>query len=160
EFLTPGEYTQLAGRAGRRGIDDRGYVVVLWNPFVSFDQVAGLASRRTYALTSSFRPTYNMAANLVRRDPPEHARHIFNRSFAQNPADRAVVPLERQPERAPEQPTRAPAAPNDDGALAEYRRLVAELDNARRTEAAEQAPRLESLRPGDVVMVPRRGGKV
>ena len=56
EFLTPGEYTQLAGRAGRRGIDDLGYVVVLWDPFVPFEQVAGLASRRTYALTSSFRP--------------------------------------------------------------------------------------------------------
>ena len=61
EFLTPGEYTQLAGRAGRRGIDEVGYVVVLWDPFVPFEQVAGLASRRTYALTSSFHPTYNMA---------------------------------------------------------------------------------------------------
>ncbi len=42
ELLTPGEYTQLAGRAGRRGIDDVGYAVVLWDPFVAFDQVAGL----------------------------------------------------------------------------------------------------------------------
>ena len=99
EFLTPGEYTQLAGRAGRRGIDDRGYVVVLWNPFVAFEQVAGLASRRTYALTSSFRPTYNMAANLVRRYPPEQARHLLNLSFAQYHADRDVVALERQLER-------------------------------------------------------------
>ena len=46
ELLTPGEYTQLAGRAGRRGIDEVGYAVVLWDPFVGFDQVAGLASRR------------------------------------------------------------------------------------------------------------------
>src|SRR5438270_12573314 len=66
EFLTPGEYTQLTGRAGRRGIDDVGHAIVLWSPFVAFEQVAGLASRRTYALSSSFRPTYNMAANLVR----------------------------------------------------------------------------------------------
>src|SRR5207247_4324246 len=49
EFLTPGEYTQLTGRAGRRGIDEIGYAVVLWSPFVPFDQVASLASRRTYA---------------------------------------------------------------------------------------------------------------
>ncbi len=44
EFLTPGEYTQLTGRAGRRGIDARGYAIVLWSPFVPFDQVASLAS--------------------------------------------------------------------------------------------------------------------
>ena len=95
EFLTPGEYTQLAGRAGRRGIDDVGYVVVLWDPFVPFDQVAGLASRRTYALTSSFHPTYNMAANLVQRYPPQQARHLLNLSFAQFHADRDVVAVER-----------------------------------------------------------------
>jgi len=45
EFLTPGEYTQLTGRAGRRGIDGVGYAIVCWSPFVPFDQVAGLASR-------------------------------------------------------------------------------------------------------------------
>ena len=41
-FLTPGEYTQLTGRAGRRGIDELGHAVVLWSPFVPFDQVAAL----------------------------------------------------------------------------------------------------------------------
>ncbi len=161
EFLTPGEYTQLAGRAGRRGIDDRGYVVVLWNPFVAFEQVAGLASRRTYALTSSFRPTYNMAANLVRRYPPEQARHLLNLSFAQYHADRDVVSLERQLERAREQLARANAAANDPaGDVGDYRRLVADLDAAKRTAATAHATRLDTLRPGDVVLAPRRGGKV
>ena len=144
EFLTPGEYTQLAGRAGRRGIDDRGYVVVLWNPFVPFEQVAGLASRRTYALTSSFRPTYNMAANLVRRYPPEQARHLLNLSFAQYHADRDVVALERQLEKAKEQLARARgAATHPAGDVGEYRRLVADLDAAKRTSrrGPEPAPR-------------------
>src|SRR5687768_8583068 len=99
EFLTPGEYTQLTGRAGRRGIDEVGYAVVLWSPYVPFDQVAGLASTRTYALRSSFRPTYNMAANLVRRYSPEAARHLLNLSFAQFTSDRDVVRLEAQAER-------------------------------------------------------------
>ena len=94
EFLTPGEYTQLTGRAGRRGIDDVGYAIVLWSPFVPFDQVAGLVGARTYALTSSFRPTYNMAANLVRRYPPDVAHHLLNLSFAQYRADSDVVRLE------------------------------------------------------------------
>ena len=71
ELLTPGEYTQLTGRAGRRGIDEIGYAIVLWSPFVPFEQVASLASSRTYALRSAFRPTYNMAANLVRRYEPD-----------------------------------------------------------------------------------------
>lgn len=94
EPLSPGEYTQLTGRAGRRGIDEVGYAGVLWSPVVSFGEVAGLASRRTYALTSSFRPTYNMAANLVRRYPSERARHLLNLSFAQFRADAEVVRLE------------------------------------------------------------------
>ncbi|HEV7863715.1 MAG TPA: DEAD/DEAH box helicase, partial [Acidimicrobiia bacterium] len=55
EFLTPGEYTQLTGRAGRRGIDVEGHAVVLWQPGTDPAAVAGLASRRTYPLNSSFR---------------------------------------------------------------------------------------------------------
>jgi len=67
ELLTPAEYTQLTGRAGRRGIDDHGTAVVLWSPFITFGQVAALAGSRTFVLRSAFRPTYNMAANLIRR---------------------------------------------------------------------------------------------
>ena len=63
--LTPGEYTQLTGRAGRRGIDIEGHAVVLWQPSVDPVAVAGLAGTRTYPLTSSFRPSYNMAVNLA-----------------------------------------------------------------------------------------------
>src|SRR3546814_2817237 len=76
ELLTPGEYTQLTGRAGRRGIDEVGHAIVLWSPFVPFEQVANLASSRTYALRSAFRPTYNMAANLVRRRSEEHTSEL------------------------------------------------------------------------------------
>ncbi|MBA2607724.1 MAG: DEAD/DEAH box helicase, partial [Actinobacteria bacterium] len=99
EMLTAGEYTQFTGRAGRRGLDDVGYAVVLWSPFVPFDQVAALASRRTYALRSSFRPTYNMAANLIRRYAPDEARHLLNLSFAQYRADRVIVQHEAAIER-------------------------------------------------------------
>jgi len=160
QFLTPGEYTQLAGRAGRRGIDDLGYVVVLWDPFVPFEQVAGLASRRTYALASSFRPTYNMTANLVQRYPPDEARHLLNLSFAQYQADRDVVAVERELERRREQLVRAQeAAAHPAGDVGEYRRLLAELDAARRTAQGRDGNRFDTLRPGDVVIVPRRGGK-
>ncbi len=163
EFLTPGEYTQLTGRAGRRGIDERGYAVVCWSPFVPFDQVASLASRRTDALTSSFRPTYNMAANLVRRYSRFEAHHLLNLSFAQFHADRDVVTLERQLERSKQTLARQrelAGADLDD--LLEYCRLAAELDTLRRNRGSARrlTDAMETLRPGDVVMVRRRGGRL
>jgi ATP-dependent RNA helicase HelY len=134
---------------------------VLWNPFVTFDQVAGLASRRTYALASSFRPTYNMAVNLVRRYPPDQARHLLNLSFAQYHADRDVVTLERLLEHNRELLARQQtAARTDRGDVDEYRAIAGELEAARRTAKAARPARLEALRPGDVVMSPRRGGRV
>src|SRR5262249_2071193 len=63
--ITPGEYTQLTGRAGRRGIDIEGHAVVVWRPEIDARALAGLAGTRTYPLRSSFKPSYNMAVNLV-----------------------------------------------------------------------------------------------
>jgi superfamily II RNA helicase len=81
--LTPGEYTQLTGRAGRRGIDEVGYAVVLASPFHTFGDVARLAGAPGRALTSSFRPTYNLAVSLVRRFERAEAYRIVTSSFAQ-----------------------------------------------------------------------------
>jgi ATP-dependent RNA helicase HelY len=94
--LTAGEYTQLTGRAGRRGIDVEGHAVVLWGPGVDPKAVAGLASTRTYPLRSSFRPAYNMAVNLVDRLGAKAARELLEQSFAQFQADRSVVGLSRR----------------------------------------------------------------
>ncbi len=133
---------------------------MLWDPFVPFEQVAALASRRTYALTSSFHPTYNMAANLVQRYAPDRARQLLNLSFAQFHADRDVVTVERELERRQDQLAKARvAAVHPAGDANEYRRLLAQLDAARRTARERSGGRLETLRPGDVVVVPRRGGK-
>ena len=94
--ITPGEYTQLTGRAGRRGIDIEGNAVVLWNETIDSGTAAGLASTRTYPLRSSFSPTYNMSANLISRFNRELARTSLAASFAQFQADRAVVGLTKQ----------------------------------------------------------------
>jgi ATP-dependent RNA helicase HelY len=161
EFLTPGEYTQLTGRAGRRGIDEVGYAVVLWSPFVPFDQVASLASKRTYPLTSSFRPTYNMAANLVRRYPSDAAHHLLNLSFAQYSVDREVVRLEAHLEKAQVASQAAhDEARCDRGDIDEYRKL----ERTDRERGSDPGPAggdfedvLGSIRPGDVLLVP--GGK-
>ncbi|GAA1988290.1 DEAD/DEAH box helicase [Microbacterium pumilum] len=94
--ITSGEYTQLTGRAGRRGIDVEGHAVIQWTEGVDPQAVAALASRRTYPLNSSFRPTYNMAVNLIDQFGRARARQILESSFAQFQADRAVVGLARQ----------------------------------------------------------------
>ncbi|HZM39269.1 MAG TPA: DEAD/DEAH box helicase [Acidimicrobiales bacterium] len=154
-FLTPGEYTQLTGRAGRRGIDDLGYAIVLWSPFVPFDQVASLASSRTYGLHSAFRPTYNMAANLVRRYEPPEAHHLLNLSFAQFQADRAVVRFEARIERQQDKLARLTAeARCERGDVGEYRDLArAEQDKARSERPVPGAFdfALSKLVPGDIV---------
>jgi superfamily II RNA helicase len=81
--LTSGEYAQLTGRAGRRGLDSVGHAVVPWAPQVSFAEVAALATSPAPDLRSSFRPTYNLAVNLVRRYPADRAHYVLDRSFAQ-----------------------------------------------------------------------------
>ena len=162
EFLTPGEYTQLTGRAGRRGIDALGYAVVCWNPFVPFDQVAGLASRRTSALTSSFRPTYNMATNLVARYEPETAHRLLNLSFAQYRADRDVVSIERHVARNEDLlASQREAAACDRGDIEGYRELLHAVDAARRdpSHGRRTADALDRLRPGDVITTRRGGGR-
>ncbi len=94
--ITPGEYTQLTGRAGRRGIDDQGHAVVVWHPGMNVDYVLSLATKRTYPLRSRFRPTYNMSINLVDTVGMESARTLLESSFAQFQADRNVVGLARE----------------------------------------------------------------
>jgi len=155
EFLTAGEYTQLTGRAGRRGIDDEGRAVVLWSPFVRFEEVATLAASRTFFLRSAFRPTYNMAANLVRRYAEDDAYRLLNRSFSQYQADRTVVQLERRLDerRADLERLRAGAEvdPDDLGTYLALRRAAREAatpatDNRGAVDAA-----VSRLRPGTVI---------
>ena len=94
--ITPGEYTQLTGRAGRRGIDIEGNAVILWSNDIDAATAAGLASTRTYPLRSSFKPTYNMTVNLVHQMGRERARSSLGSSFAQFQADKAVVGIANQ----------------------------------------------------------------
>ena len=157
ELLTPGDYTQLTGRAGRRGIDPVGHAVVLWSPFVPFEQVASLAASRSFRLTSAFRPTYNMAANLVQRYEPAEAHHLLNLSFAQYQADASVVALETRLEKRAAALTEAEATGRcERGSVEEYAELLRLEDEERRRlrpgreEIAEAVAR---LKPGDIIHV-------
>ncbi|AEG44302.1 RNA helicase [Isoptericola variabilis] len=169
--VTPGEYTQLTGRAGRRGIDVEGHAVVVDHPGLDPVALAGLASKRLYPLRSSFRPTYNMAVNLVAQVGRDRAREVLETSFAQFQADRGVVGLAKQAQAHAEAlDGYAEAMSCERGDVAEYmgiRRAITERERelsraasgARRSEAIAS---LERLRRGDVVEVPsgRRRGYV
>jgi ATP-dependent RNA helicase HelY len=161
--MTPGEYTQLTGRAGRRGLDVEGHAVVLWQPGMNPTAVAGLASTRTYPLVSSFRPSYNMTVNLVHRYGRERSRELLESSFAQFQADQAVVGLARQARKADEALRGyAESATCHLGDFMEYAGLrqaisAAEKDAARTRRSDRRADTLASLarlRPGDVIEVP------
>jgi ATP-dependent RNA helicase HelY len=167
--LTPGEYTQLTGRAGRRGIDIEGHAVVVWSPEVDPRHVAGLASTRTYPLRSSFRPSYNMAVNLVGSVGAAAARELLESSFAQFQADRSVVGLARQVQRNEEtMAVHALEMQCDQGDFAEYfaiRQRISEREKAlaRHSAATRRSAAIDSfqrLKVGDVIRVPsgRRAG--
>ena len=150
--LTPGEYTQLTGRAGRRGIDPEGHAIVLWSPFVPFEQVATLAASKTFHLRSAFRPTYNMAANLVGNYSSDAAHHLLNLSFAQYQADRDVVRLEARSERVRERLAEARVdAESPFGDIWAYRQSIEGPRSRRqgRNDLVEVA--MTRLRPGQVV---------
>ena len=172
--LTPGQYTQLTGRAGRRGIDHIGNAVVQWAPAMDPHQVAGLASTRTYPLISQFQPGYNMAINMLAMNGYEDSIRLIEQSFAQFQTDRSVVGEVRDIERL-QQKVRtlrdkldrdisAFAPPSADAAaeLVEYSQLRRDL-----TDAEKQARRdhldsrhtetkkiLGSLQVGEVIALP------
>lgn len=166
--LTPGQYTQMTGRAGRRGIDVQGNAVVQWAPAMDPKWVAGLASTRTYPLVSTFTPGYNMSINLLRTLGHEGARKMMERSFAQFQADGDVVGDVAELERARAKVDRLAGELGDaggdvDGLLAylELRATISAEEKAAKRRNIEDRHTetvtvLRRLRPGDVIAVPVR----
>jgi ATP-dependent RNA helicase HelY len=153
--LKASEYTQLTGRAGRRGIDTVGHALVLWNQFVGFDQVAALALSRSFRLVSAFRPTYNMAANLIQTHSRQEAHHLLNLSFAQFQSGRDVVEIQaRIAKRSKERDRLREQARSPFGDIDEFRRSFKSRPDAREIESA-----ISQLKLGDLVNLPRQNSK-
>ncbi len=135
ELMRPGDYTQLTGRAGRRGIDSKGYGVVLHSPFVRFQNVTEIASVGSHPLRSSFRPTYNMTANLVANYERGEAETLLEASFAafqregdRHAAESTVEAVEHSLEKEESQ------ARCDRGSVEEYLALIESSSPARRDD--------------------------
>ena len=168
--VTPGEYTQLTGRAGRRGIDVEGHAVVLWQPGLDprVGGRAGLDPHLPAALVASG-PRTTWPSTWSGRSAGTRAREILESSFAQFQADRAVVGLARQVRRNEEALDGYREAMTCHlGDFEEYAGLRRSLKD-REAELSRQgaaqrraaaAGSLEALRIGDVIRVPtgRRAG--
>ncbi len=160
--ITPGEYTQLTGRAGRRGIDVEGHSVICWQEGLDPQAVASLASRRSYPLNSSFKPTYNMAVNLIERFGRERTRTILESSFAQYQADRAVVDLARKVRQQEESLLGYEKAMRDDtgasGDVTEYAAIRREISDLERAGAkpGDQTAKQRERRQREITDLRRR----
>lgn len=143
--LTPGEYTQLTGRAGRRGIDSTGHAYALWSPYESFSQLSQLARSNDFILESAFRPTYNMAANLMTRVIREDAVGLLERSFAQYRSNSNIVTLITELDKAKASLGTAEKELKRLGVLVDGRKQADPRPN--RTGSAP----LEKLRPGAII---------
>src|SRR4029077_6795893 len=161
--ITPGEYTQLTGRAGRRGLDVEGHAVVLWQQGMNPSEVAGLASTRTYPLRSRFRPSYNMAVNLVQQVGRLRARELLEMSFDQFQAAKAGGGLPRRLTKSQDAlQGYAESASCERGDFMEYaalRHRISELEKgaarARKADRREEVLNsLARLHRGDVIEVP------
>ncbi|MEQ8718192.1 MAG: DEAD/DEAH box helicase [Acidimicrobiales bacterium] len=151
ETLTPAEFTQLTGRAGRRGIDDEGTAVVAWSPWVDFDRVARLAMSRDFELRSAFRPNYNMTANLIRRLRPDEVHAVLGRSLAQFQTDSGVVHDEERVDRIRRELADAERVRLCElGDIDEW--LKQNPAGGRNAVAVQES--LAALRPGDIVDAP------
>ncbi|MBB1020996.1 DEAD/DEAH box helicase, partial [Dietzia sp. E1] len=134
-MLTSAEYSQITGRAGRRGIDTKGTAVVLDQPDLDLDALAALVDTPRFPLHSAFTPDYSMAVNLVEQLGVEEATTLIGRSFAQFQTDRTLVSRSRAIERRSDERDRMRASLEEAGGdadLDEYMGLRAELSRLER----------------------------
>jgi superfamily II RNA helicase len=105
--LTASEFLQMSGRAGRRGMDPVGHVVVLPDPYRSMEEAARLAASPPNPLLSRFTPTYGLVLGLLRTHTPEEAENLLRQSFGQFQAERrAIASDERRKGKARRRETR------------------------------------------------------
>ncbi len=95
-LLNPSEFLQMAGRAGRRGMDEVGHVVTLQTPFEGAKEAGYLATSNPDPLVSQFSPSYGMVLNLLQTHTLEEAKELVERSFGQYLANLHLQPQYKQ----------------------------------------------------------------
>lgn len=92
-MLTANEFLQMSGRAGRRGMDEVGYVTIIGTPFQSPEEVAELVLSDANPLESKFSPSYSMVLNLLQRFNLEEAKELILKSFGYYSSDYRLKPI-------------------------------------------------------------------
>lgn len=98
-MLTPSEFLQISGRAGRRGKDKVGYVIALQTPYEGAKEAAFLATSAAEPLRSWFTPSYGMVLNLLQKHDLNEVKELLARSFAEYLAQKDLPPNNRRSPR-------------------------------------------------------------
>ena len=97
-MLSANEFLQMSGRAGRRGMDEIGYVVIVGTPFQTPEEVATLATSEANPLESKFSPCYSMVLNLLQRFSLDEAKELILKTFGYYSSSDRISPLLAQME--------------------------------------------------------------
>lgn len=161
--LTIGEVQQLAGRAGRRGKDLVGFVVVTPSPYIDLSVITRGLTGQPEPIDSQFVISYPMVLNLLKAHPLEHIQAILAKSFAQFQLNRRAEALEAKVDALHEQ--MQPYGPRvctdwitQWQVFDHARKQKAHRVQVKRREPPELVARMQFLTPGHVVGLPRGRG--
>ncbi|MGB3691146.1 MAG: DEAD/DEAH box helicase [Spirulinaceae cyanobacterium] len=148
-LLTASEFLQMAGRAGRRGMDNVGYVVTCQTPFEGAKESAYLATRKADPLVSQFTPTYGMVLNLLQTHTIDQVQNLLERSFAQYIATLRLTPQQKAIADIATELARLDVelAPVEVNLISSYEKLKARLKEERRLlKTLKQQAEVERLK--------------
>ncbi len=153
-MLTSNEFLQMSGRAGRRGMDDIGYVVVVGTPFQTPEEVGNLVKSKSNPLESKFSPTYSMVLNLLQRFSLDEAKELILKTFGYFSSSARIEPyidemveLERKIDEIENYPCHAGHSAQDMMEFLKYKNLYVQYRTVFKTLKRQSKQKHDALPP-------------